>query len=59
MSDGGGEQELYQLVEMETGKHLLFSYHAEDERFPRDDARRYGKFLEEGIIRVSFAEDES
>jgi hypothetical protein len=31
---------------------IKFKYHKEDESFAEDDPKRYGKFIEDGIIRT-------
>ena len=45
MCDGGGEQELYNMVNDNTGKCLDFQYHSINENFKKDDKRRYGPFM--------------
>lgn len=54
LSDGGGEQQYFGVLEMEgQGKSWRMSYHPEDSAFERNDKRRYGKFLEDGTMRLT------
>lgn len=52
LSDGGGEQDYFLSLEHAGHPPVRISYHPENEAFPQDDKRRYGKFLEDGTIRV-------
>lgn len=56
MSDGGGEQD-FMNAEEDAGI-TRFQYHPEDEQFPINDKRRYGRFLENGTIIAHAGEKE-
>lgn len=60
MSDGGGEQQYFEVLRNEDqGQSWRMSYHPENPAFERDDKRRYGKFLEDGTMRLAKLEDEA
>lgn len=52
MCDGGGEQDFMEASEMEDGRKAItrLQYHKEDPAYPKDDKRRYGKFMAENLI---------
>lgn len=57
MSDGGGEQEYFQSMEGSKPPDLRIGYHGiKDDRYERDDKRRYGKFLCDSTLRVQVCE---
>lgn len=58
MCDGGGEQDYFRSMEESKTPSLRISYHGpENTEFPRDDKRRYGKFLADGTLRVEVVAD--
>lgn len=58
MCDGGGEQQYMDAMEDSETPNLKLGYHGkENEEFPPNDKRRYGKFLCDDTIRVQACED--
>lgn len=58
MSDGGGEQDYFRSMEESKTPSLRIGYHGpEDQRYERNDKRRYGKFLCDHTLRVEVCED--
>jgi hypothetical protein len=58
-----GEQEYWSYYEdygnpEENPPIVSFNYHPEDESFPEDDERRYGKFLEGNVIKTEEIKEE-
>lgn len=59
MSDGGGEQDYFRSMEESKTPSLHIGYHGpEDERYERNDKRRYGKFLCDNTLRVEACKSE-
>jgi len=59
MSDGGGEQDYFRAMEESKTPYVRISYHGpENKGYPRDDKRRYGKFLIDNTIRVEICPEE-
>jgi hypothetical protein len=59
MSDGGGESDYFRSMEESETPSLRIGYHGpEDERYERNDKRRYGAFLADNTLRVEVCEDE-
>lgn len=60
MSDGGGECQYFDAMEQSKTPSLRIGYHGvEKNEFPRNDARRYGKFMCDNIMRVEVVEQET
>lgn len=59
MCDGGGEQQFAEACENDgISIHLGLGYHGpENEQYPPNDRRRYGKFLYDNTIRVRLSEE--
>lgn len=60
MCDGGGEQAFFDALHLRNiVKSCRFGYHGiEKTEYPRNDSRRYGKFLEDNTIRFEILEPE-
>lgn len=59
LCDGGGECSYMDCLESGGLESVALGYHGpENEAFPRNDKRRYGKFLEDDTIRVQIIKDE-
>lgn len=58
LSDGGGEQDYFRVMDESKTPNLRLSYWPENEAFTHIDKRRYGKFLEDKTIRVIAIEPE-
>ena len=59
MCDGGGECGYMDSLEHQGHAPVMLGYHGvENEEYPTDDIRRYGKFMCDDTIRVKLCDDE-
>lgn len=54
-----GEQDYCRAMEKSSTPSLNLSYHPENKRYPRNDARRYGKFLANNTIHVEAIKEDA